>query len=412
MTAVAGLREPATLTNGIPYAVLRRSGADVTTVSVWILAGSRDETVPGVAHLLEHVVMQAVPAGRRMRVVDEIESWGGDANAMTARDHVVLYARVPTEDAGAALTVLSAAATTTVFDDGVVDAERRVVQEELRLAAADPTDIVHDVFFAAAYGDHPMGRPVGGTVDQAARLGPADLAAWSRRHARTGLLGVVVSGGMAPDDVARVLAGGPLAALGGPGTQRPPNSPPAIRAARRDLPLAGDTAAVVLGGTGFALADPRLAAAEVVVELLANGNSSVLNEEIRSRRGLSYDVSGGASGYRDTGSWRIAISTAPEHRDEVVDLAADLVRAAVDRGWSEAEVAVARRRVAGLLRLGAEASLEEVLLYGDHAYVGAEPDWSRAAYLELLATVDADEVNLAARLMADQLVVATAGGDD
>src|SRR5215469_8633520 len=104
--------------------------------------------------------MQSIPAGRTVRVVDEIESWGGDANAMTTRDHVVLHARVPTTDAAAALGVLVAAATTRQFDEDLVAAERRVVLEELRLAACDPTDIVHDVFFQAAYGDHPMGRPV------------------------------------------------------------------------------------------------------------------------------------------------------------------------------------------------------------------------------------------------------------
>ena len=62
-----------TTASGVPVLVRERAGADVTSVSVWVLAGSRDEADPGVAHLLEHVVMQAVPAGRGMRVVDEIE---------------------------------------------------------------------------------------------------------------------------------------------------------------------------------------------------------------------------------------------------------------------------------------------------------------------------------------------------
>src|SRR5579859_2326225 len=172
MTLLAAA-EPGTLANGVRYAVLHRPGAEVTTVSVWILAGSRHEPTPGVAHLFEHVVMQAVPAGRNLRVVDEIEACGGDANAMTARDHVVLHARVPTADAATALGILGAAAVTREFDPDLVDAERRVVQEELRLAAADPTDIVHDVFFRTAYGDHPIGRPVGGTLAGVARLDAA-----------------------------------------------------------------------------------------------------------------------------------------------------------------------------------------------------------------------------------------------
>jgi predicted Zn-dependent peptidase len=421
MTGAATLSQPATLANGVQLAVSHRPGADVTTVSVWILAGARHEASPGAAHLFEHVVMQAVPPGRRLRVVDEVEAWGGDANAITTRDHVVLYARVPTADAAAALGVLAEAATSTAFDDDVVEAERRVVLEELRLAAADPTDIVHDVFFSAAYGEHPMGRPVGGTPAGVALLGPAELAGWTRDHVRAGLLGVVVTGGMTPAEVVDAVTGSPLAAL--PAAARsadarsaaaPPAAaagpPPAPAAGRRDASLASETAAVALGGPGYALADPRLAAAEIVMELLAGGNASILTEEIRSRRGLSYDISGGATGYRDTGVWRVAISTAPQERDHVVELATDLVRAAVARGWTGAEVSVARRRVAGLLRLDAESSLEEALLLGRYRFVGGWADWTLPAHLDRLARVDAAEVNRCGQAMAERLVVATAGG--
>lgn len=409
MTLLAPAAQPATLDNGVRYAALHRPGADVTTVSVWVLAGSRHEPVPGVAHLFEHVVMQAVPAGRSMRVVDEIEAWGGDANAMTARDHLVLHARVPASDAPAALRVLIDAVVTSEFDDEVVEGERRVVQEELRLAASDPTDIVHDVFFAAAYGDHPMGRPVGGTVPGVAGLGAGDLAAWSRQFVRPALLGVVVSGAMTGEEVRAVLAGSPLAQLTGTPGDRPQDSSPPMVAGRQDLPIVSETAGVVIGGPGFALSDRALLAAEVVLELVAGGNASVLTEEIRSRQGLSYDIWGGVGGYRETGSWRVSISTAPEHRDQVVELATGLLTGAARQGWTQEQVGAASRRVAGLTRVEAESSLDEALLFGDHAYVGDAPGFSLGSYLTGLAGVTAPEVNQAAGFMTDRLVVATAG---
>lgn len=399
----------ARLANGVQYAVLHRPGADVTTVSVWILAGSRHEPVAGVAHLFEHAVMQSVPAGQATRVVDQIEACGGDANAMTARDHVVLHARVPTADAVTALRTLAAAAATRDFDVDLVDAERRVVLEELRLAAADPTDIVHDVFFETAYGDHPMGRPVGGTLAGVARLDAADLSDWSRQFVRPALIRVVVCGGVTGEAVGAVLAGGSLARLDGADDDRPPDHSPPVTAARSDLPMVSDTTAVVLGGQAYALSDRALLAAQVVIELVAGGNASVLTEEIRSRRGWSYDITGGVGGYRDTGSWRVAISTAPEHGQPVVDLATELLARAVRRGWTQAQVAAASRRVAGIARVEAESSLEQALLFGDHAYVGESAGFSLSSHLEALSAVSADEVNAAARHMTSQLVVATAG---
>ncbi|MFV2084264.1 M16 family metallopeptidase [Micromonospora sp. LOL_021] len=426
MTAAAEIAERAS-DNDIQVLTRHRPGAEITTVSVWILAGSRDETTPGAAHLFEHLVMQAVPPGRKTRVIDEIESYGGEGNAITARDYVVLYARVPTVDALTVLDLLAEAATATEFAPALVEAERRVVLEELRLAEADPTDIVHDVFFAAVYGDHPMGRPVGGSPADALRLTAAEVTAWSRRHLRAGRIAVVVTGGVTPAAVTAATARSALAGLSAPHqgarTVRPaaeplplplptplPSAAPGVPSRRLDHPLPGDTAAVVLGGPAFALADPRLAAAEVVMELFAGGNASVLVEQLRTNLGLSYDIWGDLSGYPDTGVWRIAITTAVEHRDEVARLSADLIRSAVADGWSDARVAVARRRAAGLVRLDAEASLDETLLLGRHALLGGSAGWSVAEYADRIAAAAPQQVHDVAVSMADQLVVVTAGG--
>jgi predicted Zn-dependent peptidase len=166
----------------------------------------------------------------------------------------------------------------------------------------------------------------------------------------------------------------------------------------------------VLGGAAVALADPRLPAWQVLMELVAGSNAAVLVEEIRSRRGLSYDLTGLATGYRDTGVWRVALTTAPEAVDEVVELAVDLLTAQVRRGWTAAEVATARLRAAGLLQLDVESSLEEALLLGTSALVGQDPGWTLAGHLARLAEVGPDDVAACAATIPGGLAIATAGG--
>jgi len=414
MSPVVVATDRGRLANGVRFVVRERPGAAVTSVSLWILAGSRDEAVPGVAHLLEHALLQVVPVGRRRRLVDELEACGADVNAVTSREYVVFYARLPTADAAAALDLLSSAVAGTEFDDRLVAAERRVVLEELRLAAADPTDIVHDVFFAQAFGDHPLGRPVGGTPAGVRRLATGHVVDWLGEFRRPARIGVVVSGGEPLESMADRLARGPLAALAGDPTDTAHAAPTGgdpvdVVPGRRDRSLSSDTTAVVVGGPAFPLADPRLAAADIVLELLAGAHASVLTEEVRTRRGLSYDISPELCGYRNTGVWRIALSTAPEHREQVVELTTGLLAAAAANGWTEADVAVARRRVAGLLRLDTEASIDDALLHGERVLAGDSADWSLPAYLDQVATVGSDQVNECARLMLDRLVVATAG---
>lgn len=408
MSGPHGWADQPALRNGVPVVVRSRPGADVTTVSVWVLLGSRHETAPGVTHLLEHVFMQATPPGHELRMIDELEALGADANAVTARDHLALYATIPSPEAIAALRVLADGLTSAGITGDLVDAERRVVDEELRLAAADPNDIVHDVFFATAFAGQQVGRPVGGTAAEMARLTPDDLISRADHNVRAGTVGVVASGDLDVDDVVAALDDGPLAALaGGLG---PVLDPVRTTYGRADHELNSDTAAVIIGGHAVALDDPRLPALEVLMELLAGGNASVLHEEIRSRRGLSYDLWGTATGYRDMGVWRVGVATAPEHRDTVVELAGNLIADAASAGFAADRVAVARRRVAALMRLDAESSLAEVLRLGQHRLIGRDLDWTLRRHADALLGVTAADVADCARTVLDGFVVATAGG--
>ncbi|NUT43112.1 MAG: insulinase family protein [Thermoactinospora sp.] len=361
---------------GAPAWLVHRPGAAVTTVSVWLRAGSRHEG-PGTAggtHLLEHVLMQAPLAGGE-RVVDLLEELGGEAHAITGREHLALYARVPTEEAGRALEVLARALAEPDLSADVLEAERKVVREELRLAGSDPLDVVHDVFFELAYPGHPLGRPVGGTLDEVDALELDALRAHHRRF--LGSAGVVVCGGADPDDLARTLDKGPLASL--PPWRPAPQAPPEWSGGRETLRLNSDTAGVVIGG-----GCDGSPAWPVLMEVLAGASSALLTEELRNVLGLCYELWAVAAPYRDAGAWRVFLATAPEHADEVVARATELLD---EPRWTTAQVRRAARRAAALMRLEAEQSLEEVLLYGKHALVPGEPGWTLAAELAAIESV-------------------------
>jgi predicted Zn-dependent peptidase len=408
---VAAVGSGAALRSGVPVLVRHRPGAEVSAVTVWLRTGARDERAAlGITHLLEHVLMQAELPGRGIRPVDAIEALGGEANAVTSREYLMLYARVPTDAAGEAAALLAESLTNTAFPADVVAAERRVVREELRLAASEPDDVVHDVFFQTAFGAHPLGRPVGGSIASVTALRPADLVAHQAEHVHAGRVAVVVSGGLPVERVHRLFERGPLADLPpGPPPAVDPD-PPVVTPGRADHRLNSDSAAVILGGAAVPLGDPGHAAYDVLMELVAGGNAALLVEEIRSRRGLSYDVWGYASGYRDTGVWRAGVTTAPEQLDEVLSLAVRLLGEQIERGWTEAEVAGARQRVAGLVQLDLESSLEDASMLGAHALIGDDPEWTLRGHLERVAAVTAGDVAGRAAGLLDGLVIATAGG--
>ncbi|WP_214106896.1 M16 family metallopeptidase [Acrocarpospora catenulata] len=397
------------LAGGVPVWVAHRPGAGATTVTLWLRAGSRheEEDTAGVTHLLEHVLMQA-PSVDGQRPVDLLEALGGEADAITSREYLVLYARVPTEETRTALEVLGRALAEPALTGEVLEAERRVVREELRLAAGDPADVVHDVFFDLAFPGHAMGRPVGGTAERVARL---DLDALRRHHARfAGTAGVVVCGGAEPRAVLRALEKGPLADLSAVAVPGGVDGV-GLRAhgGRRALALNSDTAGVVVGGAAVPYGDRLEPAWQVLMDLVAGAGSALLTEELRNRRGLAYDIWAVPAPYRDTGTWRVYVATAPEHVEEVVDTATWLLIERAARGWPPEEVARAARRVAGLLRLETEQSLEEALRYGRHGLVAGRPDWTLAREAAAIEAVTAADIAEVTRRAAGPLAIAVAG---
>jgi predicted Zn-dependent peptidase len=408
---VQSTRTGPALRSGIPVLTRHRPGAEVTTVTVWVLAGSRQEgDRRGATHLLEHVLMRADLPGLGQRPVHAIAALGGEGGAIAAREHLMLYARVPTAQAGAAADVLARAVVNQELPDAVVDAERAAVLAELRDSANDPAETADDVFFGAALDGHPLSRPVAGTAADVPALTRADLLAHLREHVHAGRVAAVVCGGVGAEEAHRRFATGPLADLppGVPG--QPPGGTPVPRAARAARPLDADTAVVLLGGPAAPLTHPRQAAFAVLMELVTGGPVPPLLDELRARRGVAHDLWGYASGYSDVGVWRVGLSTAPERVDEVVALARWLLGQQVDRGWTEAEVAAASRRMGGQLRLDLESTLEEAVMLGVHALVGGDLGWAPATLLGQLDAVTAADVAGCGAELLDRLVVAAAGG--
>jgi predicted Zn-dependent peptidase len=86
-------------------------------------------------------------------------------NAFTSKEYTCFYARVIDTDLPMAIDVVSDLITSSVVTALDVDAERKVVLEEIAMRDDDPSDLVHDLYAETYYGDTPLGRPILGTID-------------------------------------------------------------------------------------------------------------------------------------------------------------------------------------------------------------------------------------------------------
>jgi len=136
-------------------------------VGIWVNVGSRDEApaTAGASHFLEHLLFKGTTSRTALEISSSIESVGGEMNAFTSKEYTCFYARVIDTDLPMAINVVSDLITSSIVSAFDVDAERKVVLEEIAMRDDDPSDQIHDFFSDTYYGNTPIGRPILGTVE-------------------------------------------------------------------------------------------------------------------------------------------------------------------------------------------------------------------------------------------------------
>ncbi|MCU1544508.1 MAG: insulinase family protein, partial [Microbacteriaceae bacterium] len=139
-------------------------GARSATIGYWVAVGSRDElpTTYGSTHFLEHLLFKGTPTRSALDIAVSFDAVGGEHNAMTAKEYTCYYAKVQDKDLPMAVDVLSDMVTSSLLDATEFENERSVILEELAMADDDPTDVANERLYEAVFGEHPLGRPIGG----------------------------------------------------------------------------------------------------------------------------------------------------------------------------------------------------------------------------------------------------------
>ena len=194
------------LKNGIRLAILERPTAPTVAVSVWIGSGVADEPGQrsGLAHLTEHMLFRGSVQRKAEQIAPAIEAVGGEINAWTSLDNIVIDVRVPPASLRLALDVVADMLQPTAIDELDLDHERDVVLEELACAKTDPERLFGRALFAQVFRGHPYQRAILGSERSLRHITAADV----ERFVADQIAGpnvVVVIAGNVTADVARPM---------------------------------------------------------------------------------------------------------------------------------------------------------------------------------------------------------------
>ncbi|MFV0427411.1 MAG: M16 family metallopeptidase [Beutenbergiaceae bacterium] len=365
-TGAGALVRRSVLGGGVRVLTEAMPGQRSATIGAWLAVGSRDEHDGhhGSTHFLEHLLFKGTPSRSAMDIASAFDAVGGEANAATGKEHTCYFARVLDADLPMATDVILDMVTSAQLDADDLASERGVILEELAMNADDPSDLAHERFAELTYGEHPLGRPIGGTpatIEAVPR--EAVLAHYQRTYTAPELV-VTAAGGVDHD----ALCGQVQAAVASGGWDVDPGVAPAARrstshtAAWPTEPSAltlnrpTEQANLLLGGTGLVAGDEHRFTMTVLNAVLGGSMSSRLFQEIREKRGLAYSVYSFSSGYTDAGMFGLYAGCAPDNVPAVVKLLGEQWDRLANERVAAAELARGIGQVCGGLVLGLEDS--------------------------------------------------------
>ena len=332
-------------------------------IGIWVNVGSRDETpaVAGASHFLEHLLFKGTTRRNALEISATIEAVGGEMNAFTSKEYTCFYARVIDTDLPMAIDVVSDLITSSIVSALDVDAERKVVLEEIAMRDDDPSDLVHDLYAETYYGDTQLGRPILGTIKSIKDMTRGSVFNYYKKKYLPQDLVVAVAGNIKHKRVVAMVEEA-LSRDNFLDVKGAPQIRPNTAVKTKPMHTVGlltrktEQAHMFYGMEGVARSDERRFAMGVLASALGGGMSSRLFQEIREKRGLAYSVYAYAQQFAGSGQIGFYAGCNPTKAIEVVQIIREVLADVAENGMSHEEIERAKGAVRGSLVLSQEDS--------------------------------------------------------
>jgi predicted Zn-dependent peptidase len=296
-----------TLPSGI-RCIHKRVRSEVTHCALTINAGSRDE-LPGehgMAHFVEHGLFKGTSRRRAFHISSRLENLGGELNAFTTKEDTIVNATTLKGDFGKAAELIADMVFGSTFPVREIEREKQVIVDEINSYRDIPQEMLYNTFDGLMFAGSPLGLSVEGTARSVEKFNSEKLQLFVTRTYTPDQMVFSAVGNMSEKAFTTIC-------------ERYFGSIPEVRQGRRGFtrkvppPLAAPFEKIVsksgnhqshclLGNRAYSLNDERRLTLSLLVNVLGGpGANSRLNNVLRERNGLTYNIDSGYTPYSDTG---------------------------------------------------------------------------------------------------------------
>ena len=396
---------------GLRYAV-RRGGSAVGYCSLSLRCGTRDEAdfPNGIAHFAEHTIFRGTKRKSASVINSYLDRLGGELNAYTTKEEIVLHATVLKEDLGKAAGLLFELATEATFPDAEIETERGVVLDEIISYKDNPAEDVYDKFEGMLFEGHPLGLPILGTSASVRRIKPEDL----RRFARTFFIPARMAFTVVADLDEKVMEKRVLRLVEKLFGEEIPSPAPPVRNDNAPAPGAAPFSKTVdkrnhevnavIGNRAPSLYEPedRITAAVLCNILGGPASNSLLNKVLREKNGWVYGVECTYTQYADTGIAAITFGCDKPNLERCLTTLDKILARIREVPFSERTLKAYKKQLLGQLAISSDNGEAQCLSMGKSLLAWGRIDTSTEMRARIEAVTPAALQAMARRLFAPE----------
>ena len=395
---------------GLQYAV-RQSGRSVAYCALSIGCGTTQEAgfPSGIAHFVEHTLFRGTRRKKAAVINSYLDRLGGELNAYTTKEEIVLHATVLKEDLWKAVKLLFELATEATFPDDEIQTERGVVLDEIISYKDNPAEDVYDKFEGLLFQGHPLEQPILGTSASVKKITPAQLRSFVQTFFTPDRMALTLMADIPENQLEKKVHALVKNLFG--------ESAPARMTAPREQGIAcpenifhkvidkrNHEVNAVIGGYAPSLYEmpDRMVAAMLVNILGGPASNSLLNAELREKKGWVYGIECSYTQYADTGIVAISFGCDKPNLEACMASIHKILARLREAPLSEARLKSYRKQLLGQLAIGSEAGEAQCLSMGKSLLAWGKimsPEQTRAC---LQSITSEDLRQMACRLFAPE----------
>ena len=343
------------LSSGVRLVHLRQPGAGLGVFGIAVRAGSADERAGefGLAHLVEHTIFKGTIHRSSWNIINRMESVGGELNAYTTKEETVVYSIFPTGNAARAIELIADLACNSAFPEKQIVKEREVVVDEIMSYYDTPSEAIFDDFEDHIYAGTPLGHNILGYPETVEKLTSEDCRNFLLDFYAKDNIVVFYAGNLSGTSVGKMVDRH-FNSLNEHCNRRevgPVEVKPFVLTQKKPIHQAHIIHGVATGGI---YSHDRYA-----VGLFANliggpGMNSLLNVELRERRGLVYNVEASTAMYTAGGLLTVYYGCDPEDVPQCTMLCKRTFERIADGELTTRRLEMAKKQYIGQLAIASE----------------------------------------------------------